>query len=178
MVKKSILSILSLLMLFSLIPQQAFGATKFIDENSSFEEANEVLMKYVSTTEEGVFFNVEAAINEGESEFVIETGKMLNELNDMYNPSEEDVVTPLISLPIWGNWCGPGYGGGPTKDHLDAACKEHDIAYGREGYFSCTADARLIARIGRDYNKMKTLEKMMAQNVVIYFTAQMAVNCR
>lgn len=35
-----------------------------------------------------------------------------------------------LSLRIYGNWCGPGYGGGPCLDEIDCACRAHDLAYG------------------------------------------------
>lgn len=44
------------------------------------------------------------------------------------------------------------------------------------GYFDCGSDLRLIARIQRDYSKMKILEKSAALAVSAYFTAQMGFN--
>lgn len=37
------------------------------------------------------------------------------------------------------NYCGPG-GDGPVLNELDAACKEHDDAYGKQGYSSYLAN--------------------------------------
>lgn len=51
------------------------------------------------------------------------------------------------SLPIYGNWCGPGHGGGPTVDALDAACKKHDECYDRRGYFDCDCDKSLTREV-------------------------------
>lgn len=34
-----------------------------------------------------------------------------------------------VSLRIYGNWCGPGYGGGLCVDAIDRACRAHDLAY-------------------------------------------------
>lgn len=34
-----------------------------------------------------------------------------------------------LSLNIYGNWCGPGYGGGECLDEIDCACRSHDFAY-------------------------------------------------
>lgn len=75
-----------------------------------------------------------------------------------------------------GNWCGPGYGGGPTKDLLDAACKQHDLDYGKYGYFDCNSDKRLIARIAVNYPSMGFLEKQIGAAVIGYFQAQTVVN--
>ena len=32
-------------------------------------------------------------------------------------------------LALYGNWCGPGHGGGPCIDRLDCLCRNHDLAY-------------------------------------------------
>lgn len=32
-------------------------------------------------------------------------------------------------LALYGNWCGPGHGGGPCIDALDCLCRDHDLAY-------------------------------------------------
>ncbi len=52
------------------------------------------------------------------------------------------------SLPVHGNWCGPGYAGGyagrtapaPPTDPLDAACMRHDICKGYRGPLDCGCD--------------------------------------
>ena len=47
-------------------------------------------------------------------------------------------ITPQqVSIPIYGNWCGPGHGGGPAIDAVDAVCRAHDQCYGSRGYFNC-----------------------------------------
>lgn len=53
-------------------------------------------------------------------------------------------VTPQQSIPLYGNWCGPGQSGpGAPIDDLDTCCMVHDNCYGREGYFDCGCDAAL-----------------------------------
>ena len=51
-------------------------------------------------------------------------------------------------LPIYGNYCGPGYGDPtgmtPPVDAVDAACRAHDLCYGTSGYFDCACDRTLI----------------------------------
>src|SRR5437763_1203012 len=50
-------------------------------------------------------------------------------------------VTGSTSIPIYGNYCGPGYGdeSGATApiDAVDAACRTHDLCYAASGYFNC-----------------------------------------
>jgi len=139
-----------------------------IDENSSFEVVQEVLKQYVTISEDGVHFNTEKAIEDGQSEFVMETGKLMNQLDQEYDSSG-------IPIPIWGNWCGPGHGGGTPKDLLDKACMYHDLDYAKYGYFDCESDLRLITRILAWYDDMAVLEKMMAINVFFYFKSQRLV---
>ncbi len=54
-----------------------------------------------------------------------------------------------LALPVHGNWCGPGYSGGPgwpgawpapPTDPLDAACMRHDICKGARGNLDCGCD--------------------------------------
>ena len=45
-----------------------------------------------------------------------------------------------ISLPVHGNWCGPGHGAGPALDLLDAACMRHDYCTMQAGRFDCGCD--------------------------------------
>ena len=53
-------------------------------------------------------------------------------------------ITPQAGLPIYGNWCGPGHGGGPAIDAVDAVCKAHDECYNRNGYKHCGCDRALV----------------------------------
>ena len=54
------------------------------------------------------------------------------------------IVPASGGLPIYGNWCGPGHGGGPTINAVDAVCREHDLCYDREGYFDCGCNRDLV----------------------------------
>jgi len=36
---------------------------------------------------------------------------------------------PPGQLRLHGNWCGPGWGGGPCLTPLDCLCRSHDLAY-------------------------------------------------
>lgn len=62
-------------------------------------------------------------------------------------PGEATAAGAEASLPIYGNWCGPGHGGGPTVDAVDAACKQHDECYDRRGYFDCDCNRTLLNQI-------------------------------
>lgn len=58
--------------------------------------------------------------------------------------SSARIVPASGGIPIYGNWCGPGHGGGPPIDAVDAVCRAHDRCYGRKGYFDCGCNRDLI----------------------------------
>lgn len=175
MFKKSFILFIAALMTIGIIQPSHSSAAEQIDENSSMETVQKALKPYIDVSDDGnVKFDVVKAEENGESDFIIESGKLINEFNDLYSEEAGEIST--FGLPLWGNWCGPKYGGGPTKDYLDAACKAHDLDYAKHGYFDCNSDKRLIARIIRDYNKMGFFEKRAATAVSAYFTAQLTVN--
>lgn len=53
-----------------------------------------------------------------------------------------------VSLPIYGNYCGPGHGDPtgetPPINDVDACCRIHDMCYSERGYFDCYCDKELI----------------------------------
>ncbi len=59
------------------------------------------------------------------------------------------VATAEAGLPVYGNWCGPGHGGGPAIDAVDGACKTHDECYDRRGYLDCDCDKALTSALDR-----------------------------
>lgn len=67
------------------------------------------------------------------------------------SPAEvgDDVVAAENGIPIHGNWCGPGHGGGEVRDLLDGACKRHDECYDASGYFNCDCDRVLVRDVDR-----------------------------
>jgi Phospholipase A2 len=58
-----------------------------------------------------------------------------------------DEFVKHVKLPIYGNWCGPGHGGGAPIDIVDGTCMIHDHCYADRGYFDCECDAELIQRL-------------------------------
>lgn len=171
-IKKSITSLIGTVILLSLFQPFGVSATEVIDETNNIEEVQNEINKYISNNNGNVTFDIEQARKDKQSDFIIEIGKKVNEIDSAY---QDDTSTYGLSIPIWGNWCGPGYGGGPTKGLLDQACKMHDKDYARYGYFDCASDARLINRINTHYSRMGTSEKVAANGVKAYFIAQMNV---
>lgn len=151
-----------------------YASDTYVDDNSDFDEVQKVLEQYTTASENGeVTFDTAQAKADGQSDFIIESGELINQVDKRNNHGE---MSTMASLPIWGNWCGPGHGGGPAKDTLDAACKQHDLDYGKYGYFDCDSDIRLIAAISGSYSQMDFLEQQMAHAVVAYFQSQTVVN--
>lgn len=55
-----------------------------------------------------------------------------------------------LSVPIHGNWCGPGHGAGPALDLLDAACMRHDLCIvATGGPFNCACDLTFMDELRR-----------------------------
>lgn len=149
-----------------------------ISVEDSQDTFNDAVQKYVRVDAGSVVFDREQAVRDGVSDDVLAAGEMVNGLSDGYaSESPGGVSARKLSLPIWGNWCGPGHGGGAAKDLLDSACRAHDKFYAKKGYFNCSCDRTLIATIKRDYNRMHTTEKIAATAVKAYFSAQIRVNC-
>ena len=164
--------LLSLLLVFTFL--FSMSITALASSDHELDDILEQMDPYVVTTEKGtVYFDTQKAREDNTSEYIMEIGKTLNQFSlDMQNNSNEAVKTYKLSLPIWGNWCGPGHSGpeAPT-DTLDAQCKKHDLCYSREGYFACSCDSALIENIASNFSKMETKEKIVAAAVTAYFLA-------
>ncbi|USD81060.1 MULTISPECIES: hypothetical protein [Bacteria] len=184
----SVMMILSVLLGFSNFGGERVSAASNLKELEGLDidmlddEILKEMFNYISSNEHGKpHFDVDQARLDGKSKELLDQGKAFNDFSDSYfkfynNSVDSDRITTKISIPVWGNWCGPGYGGGPTKGLLDAACKKHDLDYKKYGYFDCASDARLIGRIQRDLKKMGFVEKIVARNVMSYFFVQIKAN--
>jgi hypothetical protein len=58
------------------------------------------------------------------------------------------LASRLLSLPVYGNYCGRGHGdptgNTPPVDAVDAVCREHDLCYARLGDFDGRCDRALV----------------------------------
>ena len=58
------------------------------------------------------------------------------------------LASRLLSLPVYGNYCGRGHGdptgNRPPVDAVDAVCREHDLCYARLGDFDGRCDRALV----------------------------------
>ncbi|MCE4957825.1 hypothetical protein [Macrococcoides caseolyticum] len=177
---KSVIKILSVLLITLLFNSaQAYAASydnKGMDiEFNSQEQIEKEVEKYLIVINEQLYFNIEKAKANKASEDIINIGHEINKISQYNNTSKNSNYNyrsnynASIGLPLWGNWCGPGHGGGNPQDKLDSLCMSHDECYGRDGYFSCKCDEDLVNGINNLYDSMGKREKIMAIAVKTYF---------
>lgn len=87
-------------------------------------------------------------------------------------------IRPQLSIPIHGNWCGPGHGGGPAIDPIDAVCRTHDKCYDRRGYSDCRCDRGLIARMPRAIARTNSVAAKLKGTAAAAFFASIPCVCR
>ncbi|MGO2079495.1 hypothetical protein ACTXM3_00730 [Glutamicibacter arilaitensis] len=125
-------------------------------------------MEFTTTRSGQVYFDIEKAKAAGADAETLEVGQLLNNYSAAQSAPAGGVTT--YGMPLWGNWCGPGHGGGRAVDTLDSLCRTHDRCYGSRGYFACSCDRNLVSGIKRNAYKMGGKERAMASAVSVYFT--------
>ncbi|POH72055.1 hypothetical protein [Arthrobacter glacialis] len=139
--------------------------------NKEFDAQVSEALKFMRVAEgQDTYFDTAAAEASGADAATLEVGAIVNTLAAAQNSGRGDQVAAKLGLPIWGNWCGPGHGGGAAVDVLDSICRTHDKCYGSRGYFACSCDRAIISDINRNVNRMKTQERVTAAAVSVYFT--------
>lgn len=149
------------------------SATKsnVINEKNDFQSDVEKIKEYLVVQDETYVFNLGRALQDGSPQEILQAGQYYNNLisnSSFLNSLEPDYSK--ISMPVWGNWCGPGHGSGAVLDTLDFWCKKHDLCYANRGYFDCICDKQLRDGITHDSHKMKANERAMAAAIVVYFS--------
>ena len=101
-------------------------------------------------------------------------GRIVVEISEAY--AQRQIETYGLVLPIWGNYCGPGYGTKestlPPTDILDEGCKAHDNCYKPGGGFrsNCECNQDLIDHIAANSHKMSGNMYWTAMAIVVYFS--------
>lgn len=166
----------------------AMGQSKKNNELKEADKQLEIIKQYLTYDGEEkniVIFDYNAAIEKNESEEIIELGKALQEVSIVYSMEEETYSNELVKkvvIPVWGNYCGPGWGTKdstkPTTDILDQGCKAHDNCYKGSGYKkNCKCNKNLINHIDRNYNYMTGSMKTTAFAIRSYFKMFGLIGC-
>jgi hypothetical protein len=89
------------------------------------------------------------------------------------------VAAAELSLPIYGNFCGPGHGdmSNDPIDAVDAVCKAHDSCYDSRGYFNCSCDRELIASMPRAILDTPSAGGKLAGAAAMAFFASVPCTC-
>lgn len=138
------------------------------------------IKRYLVDEGDGLVFDANAAESAGENQRVLEAGRNFNIVaeqnrearaaDEQGSPASPGMETRGVSIPVWGNWCGPGHSGpGDPVDTLDTLCMRHDKCYAARGYFDCYCDAQLKAEIDRFASRMGSKERAMAAAVKMAF---------
>lgn len=171
----SFLCLVSLLFVF-LCPTSVLAAT--VTNYEAQQDVDKLLEYSVVNLDRTIDFDEERAIANGESKEIIEMGLQLEQVAAEYYNASQGIAT--AGVPVWGNWCGPGYSNGDgdqsVEDRLDAACKAHDLCYADNGYFDCDCDQELIDTIDRIMYLLSGAELNMAKVIKAYFIQQMTVS--
>lgn len=189
--KKEILKKLLVLccVLTLLVPGDVLAAST--GNNKEVRKADrelETIKKYLTYEgEEGdkLIFNDTLAIENNESEEIIMLGKDLEEISIIYsveNESNIDKDTKKLVVPVWGNYCGPGWGTKdskkPTTDILDKGCKAHDNCYKGAGYKkNCTCNRNLVNHINNNLKNMSGNMLTTAKTIRNYFKTVGLIGC-
>lgn len=109
------------------------------------------------------FFNKQKALKSKVSTRTLRVGRI-------FNQCASGTITQF-KLPIYGNWCGPGHGGGKPVDRLDYCCMRHDLCYkGYHGKGKCACDKAILYHIKKNWNRMRSSEKEYAAAIYTYFS--------
>lgn len=135
-----------------------------------FDRQIESAKQFMRTNADGsTYFDMDAAQLANADAATIEIGFVINQLAASRKSPDEGISTRLV-WPVWGNWCGPGYGGGAAIDTLDSICRTHDRCYGSRGYFACSCDRAIVSDIRANAHRMGSKERAVAAAVSTYFT--------
>ncbi|MFF5996551.1 phospholipase A2 family protein [Lysinibacillus sp. KU-BSD001] len=138
--------------------------------NEELLNADEQLGAYIYYEDGKPFVDIEKLETDGLAEEYIEIGLMVNQISSSYSNDQANTIKAAkISIPVWGNWCGPGHGSGTPQDLLDRGCQIHDKCYEDKGYFTCSCDWELVIYIETYFHKMGLKEKIAATALKTYF---------
>lgn len=155
--------LLGVMTLTLLLPNTVFAIGN--DDVRKMNEEEKIILQYVYVDQEGVpVYKRDKALEDNVDKTIIEVADEYYRILNSYYVYENDHQT-RASIPVYGNWCGPGYGSGTPIDLLDMGCQSHDACYGERGYHKCSCDLELAAYIDRTIGNMSGTQKVMAKAV-------------
>lgn len=126
--------------------------SKVLEENYAYYEK---LMQYVIFENNQYSFDRNSAVNDGLSDFDIESGESLiyfknEEIHNGDKSAFEEAKkadSGMIEPYAWhryGNYCGLGNSGGTPVNSVDRTCMVHDNCYDQDGWGNCDCDRALM----------------------------------
>lgn len=147
---KNILPVIYATIFFSMLLIIIPGNSVMAEENllSDFpEEFRQRTEEYIVSNNESHYFDLNSAIENGESQDIIEFGEIFNAINENNPEGSSGIVSDpdqfvtfglkndVRKLSRYGNWCGPGNKGKQSViDVLDLSCARHDVCYAQKGW--------------------------------------------
>lgn len=118
-----------------------------VTEATDFDTAMAVLSDYLILGADGQhYFDADRAEADGASEYLLAAGDAFNRF--AAGQVGKSDPTLRLSMPGYGNWCGPGHSGpGAPVDTIDSLCQKHDQCYAARGYSACSCDRELLQGI-------------------------------
>lgn len=140
--------------------------------------------KYLVVQGTYVYFDYESAEKNKESAEVIVQGLLTESISNEFNLVKRPKFKSIsISIPVWGNYCGPGYSGEnftqPAQDILDEGCRMHDKCYkwGVSLTQNCECNQALVKYIDQNKSKMTGKMAKVAWAIKTYFNTIGMIGC-
>lgn len=178
------LLVMVVLTIFILVPTSTIVNATSKDEMSKIEYDIATIKKYFITDNAGVVLYVrDLAIEDGISNDLLSLADEVYAYGISQSSDSEKIVikacpesiktvnAKVVAFPVYGNWCGPGYGSGTPIDLLDQGCKNHDMCYSSRGYHKCSCDRTFLNYVKSNYGKMTgASQKNMARVIQAWLT--------
>lgn len=154
------------------------GKSAYAEESTDALLDMDYLQQYVIKSDDGLIFDIDQAKQNQENATVIEVGESFNQfakLDDNTTEGKKRVVR-AISIPVYGNYCGPGTNfntAGNPIDQLDKYCMYHDLCYGANGWGNKQCDIQLVTNLttGLRNGTIKGARAVAVANAAILYFA-------
>lgn len=119
---------------------------------------------FIEESQGRFWFNEVKAEEEGASSEVLSVGQYYNQFGMHYyygapfptlNIPDDEYED--VDLGYYGNWCGPGNGGGTPIDLLDRICMRHDECYDTHGYWHKTCDEQFVRTLEINLDEIRKI---------------------